>query len=165
MSFIVEMAEVLTQELRGKGNRLERAKMLLTLIALLIVIPFALFDKNREEKERQENLVYHKQMESLDEVEANVKDLMEFVKLQKEQLRKNEDIIADLKTEEQQLRPVVTANRSVVNAILDAQTRKNRANIWKDRIIAFGLGVLASLIASILFTAIRKVAARRREVR
>jgi uncharacterized protein HemX len=162
MSLIVEVFEVLTQELKGSGSRIEKLKMLLIVIALPIALTFSIVDKHRKEKEREANLVYHKQMESLNTVEQNIKNLMTFVERQKQQLRESEDLVTGLKSEEEQLRPVVEADRKVVAAILDAQAQRNRANVWKDRVIAFFLGVLASLVASVLFTAIRKVGARRR---
>jgi uncharacterized protein HemX len=163
MSLIIEVLKVLTQEVRGSGNRIEKFKMLLILIAMPIAITFTLVDKHREEKNREANLVYHKQMESLNTVEQNIKDLITFVEQQKQQLRESEDLVKDLKSEEKQLRPVVEADRQVVAAILDAQSQRNRANVWKDRIIAFFVGVIASLVASVLFTAIRKVGVRRRD--
>jgi sensor c-di-GMP phosphodiesterase-like protein len=163
MRLISDFLKVLTDELRGSGKRSEKAKMLVIIISMPIFITAAVIDKYRKEKEREANLVYHKQMESLNTVEQNIKDLMTFVEEQKQQLRLSEDLVRNLKSEEKQLRPVVEADRQVVTAILDAQAERNRANVWKDRTIAFSVGILASLVASVLFTTIRKVGLRRRD--
>lgn len=161
---IHEITNVLYQELLGKGSRLEKLKLIITIIALLIVVPFSFYDKHRQEKAREENLVYHKQMESLNSVEESIKDLIKFVEVQKQQLRESEDVIGRLKSEESKLRPVVEADSKVVSAILEAQENRNKNTAWKERGIGFSLGILASLIASILYTAAIKVLRQRGSV-
>jgi len=163
IKFFIDMLRVLAQELRGGENLYVRLKLIITVIAIPIAIAFALVDKQRQEAVREQNLVYHKQVESLNQVEANIKQLMAFVDVQKQQLKDSQDVLNGLKTEEQSLRPVVEADRKVVDAVLDAQQRRSREAIWRERIISFGLGVLASLIASVLYSAGRTVARRRRE--
>ena len=159
---IHDVIDVLFKELSSKGNRLMKMQLIMAVLASLVALPLSLLDKHRQETERESNLVFHKQMESLNAVEQSVKDLIAFVEVQKQQLRESEDVIGRLKSEETQLRPVVEADRKVVTSILEAQEQRSKSAAWKERTIGFALGILASLIASILYTASAKVLRNRR---
>ena len=157
MSLVIDVLEILFKELKSGKSTLRKVQIWITLAAALVAVPFAIYDTSKKEKDRQSNLVYHKQIESLNNVENNIKDLLAFVEIQKKQLRQSQDVLTELKKEEQNLRPIVETDRGVVNAILEAQAKQTKQDLWKDRGIGFALGILASLIASILFSAIRKV--------
>lgn len=54
------------------------------------------------------------------------------------------------------LRPVVEADREVVDTILRLQADKASANVWQERFIGFGLGILSSLVASLIWVGFKR---------
>jgi hypothetical protein len=113
-------------------------------------------DKQQREAIRAKSMSYVQQIERLNETEKNVKQLLEFVELQKVTLRENQDVVTALKAEHEKLKPIVDADRNVVNAVLQAQEEKSRANIWTERWIGFGFGIVASILASVIVGIARK---------
>src|SRR5690606_13769269 len=98
------------------------------------------------EYKRLESVDYQNQIQQLDHMEANVKQLLVFVDNQKKSLQEAEDTISSLKSEKEKLQPLVESDRAVVEALFKAQEERASANIWRERWIGFGFGVAASLI-------------------
>jgi hypothetical protein len=69
----------------------------------------------------------------------------------KVKLKESEDMVTSLKNERERLEPVIVADRKAIQAVFDLQDERNRANIWRERWIGFGFGVLASVVASIIY--------------
>jgi len=86
-----------------------------------------------EKQERQESLVYEKQLESLNNIEGSIDALREFVKNQKENLKTSQIAIKELEGEREKLKPVVEADRKVVDALFQLQAEKQKQSIWLDR--------------------------------
>ena len=108
-------------------------------------------DREKRENKRLESLDYQNQIEQLNRMELNVKQLLEFVDNQKQTLQETEDTISSLKSEKEKLQPLVETDRAVVEAIFKAQEERANSNVWRERWIGFGFGVLASLIASFIW--------------
>lgn len=112
------------------------------------------------ESDRLKNIEYKSQIQQLNQMEENIKQLVQFVEIQKKKLRESEDTILQLKSEQEKLQPLVETNRSTVEAIFRLQEERTIGNISRERWLGFGLGVLASLIASFIWSlvdfAIRK---------
>lgn len=106
-------------------------------------------DKTREQK-RTENLSYTQQLDSLNNVQGSLNNLILFVEMQKGKLKESEDLVNNLKSEQEKLKPVIDADRKTVDAILELQAQRARTSVWRDRLIGFGLGVLSSILASFL---------------
>ena len=64
---------------------------------------------------------------------------------------RTESTLNKLQDEKQQLEPIVLSNRETVEAILAAHAARQRSNAWKERVIGFSLGALASMLASIIY--------------
>lgn len=108
-------------------------------------------DREKRESKRLESLSYQEQIEQLNNTENNIKQLLQFVNLQKKTLRETEDTISELKTEKEKLQPLVESDRAVVEAIFQAQEDRTNSNVWRERWIGFGFGILASLLASFIW--------------
>ena len=108
-------------------------------------------DREKRETQRLQNLNYQTQIEQLNQTETNIKQLLQFVESQKTTLRSTEDTISSLREEQEKLKPLVESDRSVVDAIFRAQEERNNMNIWRERWIGFGFGLVASLLASFLW--------------
>jgi hypothetical protein len=112
-------------------------------------------NKAKRGAERAQNLTYQAQINQLAQTEKNLKQLLQFIEQQKVNLTITEDSIAALKQEKDKLQPLVQSNREFVDALFRAQEERNRASIRKERWIGVGLGVLASLLASVFMLIVR----------
>ena len=108
-------------------------------------------DMERREFARLKSLEYETQIDQLESTERNIKALLQFIDHQKSSLRNTQDTILELKQEQEKLQPLVESDKKIVDAIFKAQEERNSANVWRERWIGFGMGILASLIASFLW--------------
>lgn len=111
-------------------------------------------DREKREALRLESLSYQEQIQQLNQTEKNINQLLEFIDSQKKTLRETEDAISSLKTERAKLQPLIESDKAVVDALFKAQEERASASVWRERLIGFGFGVLASLLASFLWFAI-----------
>ena len=105
----------------------------------------------QREAKRLENLNYSKQLESLNQVRSNLEGLLEFVDSQRAQLKQTEATLTTMKSEHETLKPLLETDKRVMDAIFAAQEMRNQQAQTTERWIGFGLGVLASLIASFVW--------------
>ena len=112
-------------------------------------------DKQRREGIRLENLNYKTQIEQLNQTENGIKQLLSFIEHKKQNIREAEDTVASLKKEQEALKPIVESDKAVVEAIFQAQEKRNLKNVWRERWIGFAFGVAASLLASFIWFVIR----------
>lgn len=104
---------------------------------------------------------YTLQMRSLDNTKAAIGSLLQFVDEQKKQLRMSQAAIEALKVEQSRLQPVVEADRKLIDAMFAVQEQRSQAAQSRERWMGFGLGVLASLIASIVYSVVAAALRRR----
>lgn len=161
IDIVYQVMQALFSELRSRRRtvRLQIIAFTVSLLAALLggVIPLAL------EQQKKKDPDYAAQIKALNNVESNLKGLIDFVEAQKRRVADTETVVTTLKQEEEKLRPMVEADRKVVDAILEAQQSRQSARIWKERLISFFLGVMASIVASFIFSAVRLVLRRRTE--
>nr|WP_143023916.1 hypothetical protein [Pseudomonas benzenivorans] len=134
----------------------EKVKFAFAIIMSIVAASMSFYEKREKDLEREQNLTYEKQVERLAGIQNSVKDLAEFVSQQQKQLEASRDTLQNLENERKKLEPVVQADRQVVEAILKLQAEKERSSVWLERGIGFLLGIAGSLIASIIFTVVRK---------
>jgi sensor c-di-GMP phosphodiesterase-like protein len=108
-------------------------------------------DQKKQESKRLENNNYQLQLTQLNDTEKNIKQLLEFVKSQQASLRETEDSISKLRSEREKLQPLVELDKSAIEAIFRAQEERVSASVWRERIIGFVIGIVASLIASFIW--------------
>jgi hypothetical protein len=94
---------------------------------------------------------YTEQFELLKNTEKNLNDLAEFISSKKGEIEATKSLIQNLETKKSELEPIVNANQEVVDAIFLQQRRDIERTIWVERGISFCLGILASLIATIIW--------------
>jgi len=88
------------------------------------------------------------QLDQLDHTEDSLKALLSFVQNQRETTALNEQRIQQLENEKSRLEPLVNADKETVIALFTEQELRVSANASKERWFGFGLGILASIIAS-----------------
>ncbi|MCI5121704.1 MAG: hypothetical protein D3908_11040 [Candidatus Electrothrix sp. AUS4] len=94
---------------------------------------------------------YAQQMQELEYMGKSISDLNNFIKLQKKKLKNSENILKSLKKEHDTLKPIVDTEREVIEKIFAVQSQKAMDRIWKERVVSFFLGILASLFASFIY--------------
>ena len=136
----------------------ESVQVVVTSAALIASIMGA-FTSSRDSRPAD----YKSQIESLDRTKASIQSLLTFIDEQKKQVQTSQQAVEALKTEETLLHPLVTADRQVIDAMFAVQERRNQASQARERWIGFGMGVIASLMASILYAVISTILKRRRQ--
>jgi uncharacterized membrane protein YeaQ/YmgE (transglycosylase-associated protein family) len=91
------------------------------------------------------------QIEELDKLGSGLNKLTAFIQVQKEQLSEKQAVISDLEKKRSELEPIVNSQSEVVDAIFKIQEQRAQRSKWLDLSIGFGLGIIGSLIGSVLF--------------
>ena len=91
---------------------------------------------------------YSTQVEELKNTEKSLRNLQVFVTEQKEKLIESEKILQNLKDEHNKIKPIVEADKRIVEAVFQTQEKRQRISIWVERALSFIIGIGASLIAS-----------------
>jgi hypothetical protein len=159
---MTNITQTIGEELARQYLRLLRAYPVATSILTILVacaVGLVIWDSEKQrradEQRRRESLAsYTQQLEQLDRVQRGLKDLSEFVLQQRAKLQESEELISKLQEEKQRIEPLVQADRKVVEAVFQLQKQRAAALTSRERWIGFGLGVAASLLASILYSAV-----------
>lgn len=115
-----------------------------------LVISISFLDINSfEAPEHTEN--YEQQQDILRQTEINLNSLSAFITSKKAEIEATQALIKNLEQEKSELEPIVNANKEVIEAIFTQQRKDFEKSIWIERGISFGLGILASLLASIIW--------------
>jgi len=116
--------------------------------AILSIILF-LVKGLREKQERTDEIKV--QSAKLQAMIDNLDELKSFVESQRKRIEEEEIIVNQLKNEKEQLKPIVQADKEVVNAIFSIQENRQRKSVWIDRAIGFFIGIFSSIAASYIF--------------
>jgi|TARA_R100000750_G_C2327939_1_gene88983 HNH endonuclease len=118
----------------------------------------------KREAKLAEDLSFTNQINQLNETEENVKTLLSFIQQQRNQMVDNQNSLEELKEEKSKLQPLVSADKEIVETLFSAQEARAKASAKTERWIGFGLGIVASIVASIFIMIIQYfVKARRRD--
>lgn len=96
------------------------------------------------------------QIEELNKLDDGLKKLTAFIQVQKEQLSEKQAVIKELEVKRSELEPIVKSQAEVVDAIFKVQEQRAQKNKWIDLSIGFCLGILGSLIASVIFKLVER---------
>ncbi|KIF54460.1 hypothetical protein HPY09_15850 [Vibrio cholerae] len=96
------------------------------------------------------------QLDELDKFDEGLKNLTAFVQLQKEQLTEQQKVISELEKKRSELEPIVESQTEVVEAIFRVQEQREQRGKWFDIGLGFVLGIIGSLISSVIFKLIEK---------
>ncbi|MEX2952068.1 hypothetical protein AB4K01_12810 [Serratia fonticola] len=124
----------------------------LSVLFIFIGIVATIYTSEQARSQKLEKTqIYTEQFELLKNTERNLNDLADFISNKKNEIEATESLIQNLETKKSELEPIVSANQEVVNAIFLQQRREMERTIWIERGVSFGLGILASLIATIIW--------------
>lgn len=74
-----------------------------------------------------------------------------FLEEQRQRIAVSETTLAKLNDEKAKLEPIILTQKETVEAILAAQALRSMKDAWKERVIGLFLGILASVLASIIY--------------
>src|SRR5690554_6325750 len=105
---------------------------------------------------------FNEQIELLQATERNLNDLSSFIANKNNEIETTRSLIKGLEEKKSQLEPIVNAHQETVDAIFEQQRREFEKDIWLERAISFGFGILASLIATVIWHFVGRVKSGRR---
>jgi len=109
----------------------------------------------KREVKLAEDFRFSNQIQQLNETEDNVKTLLAFIQQQRSQMVDTQNSLKELREEQNKLQPLVSADKEVVEALFSAQEARAKESAKMERWIGFGLGVVASIVASIFLMIIQ----------
>jgi DNA-directed RNA polymerase subunit RPC12/RpoP len=83
--------------------------------------------------------------------QQNLNDLEHFISSKKNEMEATQSLLGDLEAQRAAIEPIVQANQELVNAMFAQQRRDSAKFVLRERLIGVALGVLASLIASVIW--------------
>lgn len=141
------------------------ATVTVTFVGVLVFAIGLTFAAREDMRDRQRQagvtVFYEAQVAELARMEASLRALTGFISERRLKLRESQAVVSSLQTEQAKLRPLVEADRRTVQAILQFQNDQARRSATQERWIGFGLGVLASVVASIIYGVASFLVARR----
>ena len=147
--------------------RFPRLTIAATICAALAAVAafIAAMYQDQIERSRRASAVasYEVQLQRLSDADRSLRELGDFVAMQRAQLQSTQHAIAALKAEQTRLEPLVKANRVTVDALFAAQEARNANAQRRERWIGFGRGILTSLLASLLWYGASRLARRKRK--
>jgi uncharacterized membrane protein len=90
-------------------------------------------------------------IERISAMGTQLSDLNSFLEKERTRIADIEATVRKLNDEKTKLEPIVSTQREIVEAILAAHSERNVRQAWKERLLGFILGVIASLIASFVY--------------
>jgi septal ring factor EnvC (AmiA/AmiB activator) len=94
---------------------------------------------------------YSAVIERISTIGKELSDLNRFLEGERTRVADIEATVRKLSDEKSKLEPVVSTQRETVEAILAAHSERTARQAWKERLLGFALGVIASLIASFVY--------------
>ncbi|TDA64177.1 hypothetical protein E0765_05555 [Sulfuricurvum sp. IAE1] len=128
---------------------------IISIIGIVLGITSIGMSIHQAEKKRsaifQEAHNYKDQYKILKETEDNLDHLARFISSKKAEIQTTQELIENLEKKKSELEPIVNARQEVIDAIFLQQRKQLEEGIWVERGISFLLGILASLIASLIW--------------
>ncbi|WP_319471161.1 hypothetical protein [uncultured Pseudodesulfovibrio sp.] len=120
------------------------------LMGVILAAGITIYDKHLK-KEPQE---IQNRIEELDSIQASLNDLSKYIDQQKDQLGSLSTTIERLEKKRKLLEPIVKGNEESLQAFVAAYGQPASA-VWLDRFIGFVLGIIGSIIATVITRYIR----------
>ncbi|REH35874.1 hypothetical protein DFR26_2207 [Paraperlucidibaca baekdonensis] len=94
---------------------------------------------------------FNEQYVLLKTTQQNLNDLEHFISSKKNEMEATQNLLGDLEEQRAAIEPIVQANQELVDAMFAQHRRDNENYVLRERLIGVALGVLASLIASVIW--------------
>jgi hypothetical protein len=148
-------AELLVREWQKLYKRSPKATIAGTFLVLSIGAAAVFFAERNAVADRKAKLLqsqsYVTQAQLLDETRINLRALLRFIEDEQRNLKSSEQALLALRREHDQLKPLIDSDRKTIDALFAAQEARNQSAQVTERWIGFGLGVISSLVASLIW--------------
>lgn len=125
---------------------------IVSILVAAVALGFSIYNSEQARKSNQAKPQdFKEQYLLLRTTQENLTDLESFIISKKQEISVTQDLLNKLKEQKEEIEPIVTANQEVVDALFAQQRKEMEKGLWMERSISFALGVLASLIASIIW--------------
>ena len=91
------------------------------------------------------------QIEKIEQVRSNIISMVLFFERQERKIARSEKVLRELIAKNDELKPIVTADKEQIEAILLAHSISQRQNVLVDRVIGFLIGICGSIIAAFIW--------------
>lgn len=155
--------------------------MIVTLVIIVTGIVGNVVNYQQTAKDKREvaTLSYSDQIAELDQVEASLRRLATFVSGQRQKVEEAENLLKgleeqkrqelataeskvnEIETERKRLEPLLAADRQIVDSLFALQRDQDAADAWRQRGWGFVLGVITSLLGSLLYNVLISVPRRK----
>jgi len=128
------------------------AVSVVVIVILAVTLGVSIYNSEQARKSNQASAQdFKEQYALLRTTKENLTDLKKFILSKKQEIAVTEDLLNRLEKKRAEIEPIVTANQEVVDALFAQQRKELEKEIWLERGVSFGLGILASLIASVIW--------------
>jgi len=132
--------------------------IIMTAVIVLSIISYmiAYYTYTRQSYAVQDTETISRQFKKLDNISESLKSLESFISDQRENLVEESIALENLKNEKKALEPLVEGDRRVIESIFLQQEKRQQRNVWWERGFGFFAGILASVIASVIYALLVK---------
>ncbi|MDY0206723.1 MAG: hypothetical protein RBR82_08865 [Pseudomonas sp.] len=124
----------------------------ITILLTALSLGITIYSSEKARTERLDNpQSYFEQFELLKNTEQNLNDLSGFITSKKNEIEVTKNLIQELEVKRLELEPIVNSNQEVVDAMFLQNRKEFEKTVWTERGVSFGFGILASLIASVIW--------------
>ena len=93
---------------------------------------------------------YQEKLAAIEQLRTGTEDVLEFIDSQKRNLQAERENLNTVRKERASLEPLLDADRQVVESLFEQQEKRQRDKTWAERVVGFGLGIVASMFASFI---------------
>ncbi|MEK6407056.1 MAG: hypothetical protein AABN34_08850 [Acidobacteriota bacterium] len=105
----------------------------------------------QDEPERGDSSEYSVVIAQIGGIEKQLSELSTFLERERKRVAETETTLSKLEEEKTKLEPIVLSQRETVEAILTAHSSRIARNAWKERLVGFILGTMASIAAAYIY--------------
>lgn len=127
----------------------------MNVVATIYNYSLSFFARDKVEQNAQGG-EYARVISRINSIGTEIDNLREFLVREEARVRDAEVTVQRLHEERSALEPVVKAHQETVDGILGAHSKRIARNAWKERLIGFGLGILASVVASVIYEYLKR---------
>lgn len=121
-------------------------------IIVSVALSFGIYTSiNQQAQRRPHPQDFKEQYSLLHTTQQNLSDLEEFISNKQSEIVATQQLLGELEQKKAEIEPIVTANQEIVDALFAQQRKEIEKHIWTERGVSFGLGVLASLVATVIW--------------
>jgi serine/threonine protein kinase len=138
-----------------------RISILAALIILLSLAGFLAWYQASEKRLKRKDLfrdnpTYADQLDKLNSVQNSLEGLADFVIKQKQKLKESQQVLDEMQSKHDQLKPVVETERKVVETIMQLEFERRQKTVWIELLIGFVLGIVASIIGYFIISLVKQ---------